>query len=85
MGLFEPAWKNRKLKPGDPKHRQKIVNSINKLGTEEELLEVLCTSPLESARIEALDRLSTEQALRFALEQFSEGFSDGLVPLASYR
>ncbi len=85
MGLFEPAWKNRKLKPGDPKHRQKIVNSINKLGTEEELLEVLCTSPLESARIEALDRLSTERALRFALEQFPEGFSDGLYDPSSAK
>ena len=78
MGLFEPAWKNKKLKPGDPKHWQKIVNSIDKLKTEEELMEVLCTSPLDSARIEALDRLSTERILRFALEQFPESFSDGL-------
>ena len=50
MGLFESARKNRKLKPGDPKHWQKIINSVNKLETEEELMEVLCTSPLESAR-----------------------------------
>lgn len=78
MGLFEPAWKNKKLKPGYPKHWQKIVNSINQLKTEEELMEVLCTSPLASARIEALDRLSTERLLRFAQEQFPDNFSDGL-------
>ena len=79
MGLFIPAWKNGKLKQGDPRHRQKIVNSINKLKTEEELLEVLCTSPLETARFEALDCLSTERLLQFALEQFPKGFSDGLI------
>lgn len=78
MGLFEIPWKNRRLKTGDPKHRQKIVNSIDKLKTEEELMEVLCTSPHEFARIEVLNRLSTERLFRFALEQFPEGFSEGL-------
>ena len=51
MGLFVPAWKNGKLKQGDPRHRQKIVNSINKLKTEEELLEVLCTSLINLANV----------------------------------
>ena len=78
MGLFEEAWKNRKLNSGNPKHYQKIVDSISKLKTEDELMTVLCTSPLYTAKVEAVNRISKERLIRFALEKFPDSFYDGL-------
>lgn len=78
MGLFEPAWKNRKLDWRVQKHSWKISDSVKRIKDEAELVTVFYTSPHWSARVEALKRFPKEKVLKLAMDKFPEDFYDSL-------
>ena len=76
MGLFAPAWKNRKLIEGPS--RDKILKSVEKISNEAELMEVICFSPHECARIYAIRKVSRQGLFELALNHFPDDFFDTL-------
>lgn len=76
MGLFEPAWKNKRLKDGV--NSDKIIKSVLKVNDENELVEIFYTSPHYDARVRAMGKISKEKAFEIAMKELPSDFYTSL-------